>query len=305
MGGFKLTNVGLGTASTDAATLANLQAGTGTYVATVGGTADAITLTPSPAIAAYAAGQQFSFIASGANTGAVTVNVSGLGAKAITKNGATALAAGDIPASAMILIEYDGTQFQLVRNGALSAGPVTASGLTMATARLLGRTTASTGAVEEISVGTGLTLATGSLTPVSASDSAAGIIEIAVQSEMEAASSTTLAVTPGRMIYHPGIVKVAAQFGVNGDIRGTSYNVSSITDGGTGLATVNYSITMSNGEHPAVVSGYLSQATNFVVANNGTVGQTTTSAAVTCCNAVMATLVDPNVGYNFMATGDI
>jgi hypothetical protein len=35
--------------------------------------------------------------------------------------------------------------------------------LTMATARLLGRTTAATGAAEEISVGTGLTLATGSL----------------------------------------------------------------------------------------------------------------------------------------------
>lgn len=35
--------------------------------------------------------------------------------------------------------------------------------LTMATGRLLGRTTASDGAVEEISAGTGLTLASGSL----------------------------------------------------------------------------------------------------------------------------------------------
>lgn len=35
--------------------------------------------------------------------------------------------------------------------------------LTMATARLLGRTTAGTGAAEEISVGTGLTLSAGSL----------------------------------------------------------------------------------------------------------------------------------------------
>lgn len=129
LGGFKLTNVGLGTASTDAATLANLQAGTGTYVATVGGTADAITLTPSPAIAAYAAGQQFSFIASGANTGAVTVNVSGLGAKAVTKNGTTALTAGDIPSATLVTIIYDGTQFQIIRNGAVGAGVNTFTGI--------------------------------------------------------------------------------------------------------------------------------------------------------------------------------
>ncbi len=49
-------------------------------------------------------------------------------------------------------------------NEGISAGAITSSGLTQATARLLGRTTASTGAVEEITVGTGLTLSGGSLT---------------------------------------------------------------------------------------------------------------------------------------------
>lgn len=48
--------------------------------------------------------------------------------------------------------------------GAAASGAVTASGLTMATARLLGRTTASTGAIEEITVGSGLSLSAGSLT---------------------------------------------------------------------------------------------------------------------------------------------
>src|SRR6185436_7728112 len=45
-----------------------------------------------------------------------------------------------------------------------ASGAITSSGLTQATARLLGRTTASTGAIEEITVGTGLSLAAGSLT---------------------------------------------------------------------------------------------------------------------------------------------
>ena len=113
LGGFKLTGVGAATARTDAASLASIQDGTGTYVATVGGTADAITLTASPAITAYVAGQTFRWIASGANTTAVTVAVSGLAAKAITKNGTTALVAGDIASGAMVQATYDGTRFIL------------------------------------------------------------------------------------------------------------------------------------------------------------------------------------------------
>jgi hypothetical protein len=45
----------------------------------------------------------------------------------------------------------------------VAPGAATGSGLTMATARLLGRTTASSGAIEEISVGSGLSLSGGSL----------------------------------------------------------------------------------------------------------------------------------------------
>lgn len=46
---------------------------------------------------------------------------------------------------------------------AAASGAVTGSGLTMATSRLLGRTTAATGAIEEISIGAGLALSGGSL----------------------------------------------------------------------------------------------------------------------------------------------
>ncbi len=49
-------------------------------------------------------------------------------------------------------------------------GAITGSGLTMATGRLLGRSTASTGAVEEITVGSGLSLSAGTLTATAAGD---------------------------------------------------------------------------------------------------------------------------------------
>lgn len=109
----KITGLGSATTRTDATNLGNIQDGTGVYVSSVGGTADVITLSPTPSITAYTAGQTFRFIASGANTTNVTVNVSSLGAKAITKHGTTALQAGDIASGAMVTITYDGTEFVL------------------------------------------------------------------------------------------------------------------------------------------------------------------------------------------------
>jgi hypothetical protein len=48
-----------------------------------------------------------------------------------------------------------------------ASGSITSSGLTQATARILGRTTASTGAVEEIQIGSGLSLSAGELSATS------------------------------------------------------------------------------------------------------------------------------------------
>jgi len=63
------------------------------------------------------------------------------------------------------LLKGNGTAISAATGGTdyVVPGVITGSGLTMATARILGRTTASTGAIEEISVGAGLTLSAGSL----------------------------------------------------------------------------------------------------------------------------------------------
>lgn len=133
MGGNKFTNLGDAEARTEALTYGQAQDGAPTYVATVGGTADAITLTSVSGleISAYAAGQEFTFIAASANTGAATVNVDGNGVKSIVRfDGSTALSAGDIPSGAIVRIIYDGTNFQLnhVSEAALEAADNTFSG---------------------------------------------------------------------------------------------------------------------------------------------------------------------------------
>lgn len=56
------------------------------------------------------------------------------------------------------------TATQTALDGKASTGAIGSSGLTMSSARLLGRATASTGAVEEISIGSGLSIVGGALT---------------------------------------------------------------------------------------------------------------------------------------------
>lgn len=114
MGSYKHTNVASASNRTDYADTASVQDGAFIWCGTAGGTADALTLSPSPAITAYATGQEFRFKAASANTGAATVAISGLAAKAIELDD-TALVAGDIEANKYYSILYDGTQFQLTR----------------------------------------------------------------------------------------------------------------------------------------------------------------------------------------------
>ena len=64
--------------------------------ASVGGSANAITLTPTPAIGAYAEGQSFRFKAVATNTGAVTIATSGLAVRNVTMASGAALSGGEI-----------------------------------------------------------------------------------------------------------------------------------------------------------------------------------------------------------------
>lgn len=76
--------------------------------------ADTITASAPASVAAYSTGARFAFVAAGANTTAVTLNINSIGAKDVTKRGTTALAAGDIASGAVVVVQYDGTRFQVV-----------------------------------------------------------------------------------------------------------------------------------------------------------------------------------------------
>lgn len=86
-----------------------------------------------------------------------------------------------------------------------------------------------------------------------ASDSAAGLIEIAVQSEQETGSSTTLAVTPGRQQYHPSAAKAWITFdGTGTPAIDASYNITSIADTATGQYDITIATDFSSTNYCAV-----------------------------------------------------
>jgi hypothetical protein len=134
----KLTGVSAGSAATDSLNLGQAQAEAFIWCGTAGGSADAITLSPSPAITAYAAGQRFVWMASGSvNTGATTVAISGLGAIALQDNGA-ALVAGNHAANKMFMGILNTTStVQIMQVQISGTDPLIVSSLTVSGTSLL------------------------------------------------------------------------------------------------------------------------------------------------------------------------
>jgi hypothetical protein len=86
--------------------------------------------TSTPPNTTYVAGMTLSFVVANTNTGPVTIDVDGLGAKEITV-GTTNLIAGQLNAGGIAAIEYDGTRFQLMSvSGATTFTTVTATNVT-------------------------------------------------------------------------------------------------------------------------------------------------------------------------------
>lgn len=118
----------------------------GTYFNGVsGGSANAYTLSLSPAPASLADGLWCSFRANHTNTGPATLNLNGLGAVAIKTPAQQALVGGEIVSGQEVWVQYDGTQWQMVSprsipqslwatdSGVANAYAVTLPGITVST----------------------------------------------------------------------------------------------------------------------------------------------------------------------------
>lgn len=223
-------------------------------------------------LTAFAVGQKFSVIAHQTNSGAPTCSINGITPLSITKNGTTALAAGDITLSAVMLLYYDGGQLQLTNpSTSTSTGTVSSVGLTAPSDlfAVAGTPITSSGtlAITKASQTANTVFAgpaSGSpdiptmrvLQPAdlpTATTVAQGAVQLATAAVTKAAASTSMPAAVGTMASHPGVAKAWVNFVGNGSIGActinASYNVTSVTKTTTGTYTIVFTTAFSDADY--------------------------------------------------------
>jgi len=277
-GNNKLTGVKDGTLAKDAANVSQIQNSNAILLASVAGT-DTITASLSPALTAYANGQIFTLIPANSNTGAVTININGLGAKSITKNGSTALVAGDLVAGVEYSLQYDGTRFQKVAGSdymSIAGGSLTGLLNVNDGADIASATTV------DLTAATGNTVRITGTTPITAFTMNAG-------QQMEIVAVGALPLT-----YH------ATTMNING---GVSYTCTandrlSVFKDGSGVIQVN--VTKQDGTPIVGVVTYASQA-DYNTGTNTT--KALNSAILRGNNLVASTAINTTSGTSHDFTG--
>lgn len=177
------------------------------------------------------------------------------------------------------LVKGNGTALSAAIAGTdyVAPGAYTSSGLTMATARLLGRTTASSGAAEEITVGTGLSLSAGSLTN-SAPDQTVVLTAgtgISISSAYPNFTITNSAPDQTVSLTGAGTTVVTGTY-PNFTITSNDQYTGTVTSVGLSGGTTGLSV---SGTNPITTSGTFTLGGTLVVANGGT-GATTLTGYV-------------------------
>jgi len=167
------------------------------------------------------------------------------GALTITHNATTLilpLSGGSLVTVAGDMLEFVSEGSDVVRCTRYERSGVTGTGNTVRglSPNLTGVPTATTPAVDN--------------NTVSIATTAYVIAQSADQAAVEAASSTIKFVSPGRQQFHPSAAKCWVHAGITGNII-ASYNISSVTDTGTGVATINISTDFSTANWCCVVGG--------------------------------------------------
>lgn len=118
--------------------------------------------------------------------------------------------------------------------------------------------------------------------------------DVATQSNMETATSTTTVVTPGRVQYHPGVAKAFAYLTVSGGTPSIqrSHNVTSVTDNGTGDLTITFTTAFSDGLYALAGTTGVAGATTNVVEQMDSVTRSTTAHRLYTANTATNTPVD-------------
>lgn len=183
--------------------------------------------------------------------------------KAIATSAAAAEVVGIVSAVA------DANTFTLLYSGRITG----LSGLTAGSVYFLSRSTAGTASTTEPSTSGDISkpvyVADSTTTALLSIESRGYVVGTlpaaeASQADMEAGSSTTTFVSPGKVQYHPSAAKAWALFNtVTTTTLTKSYNVTSLTDNGTGDTTVTFTTAFSSADYAVVTSHQVPSASSI------------------------------------------
>lgn len=279
----------------------------GTVVST-GGSANAYTFTSNQVLTSLTDGFKIAFICSATNTGASTINVDSLGAKPLRKVSGTALSAGDLVANCVYTAAYDsGGDEWLIHGGNTQnkdAELTAIAGLTSAadklpyftgsgTAALATFTSAGRNLVDDADASaqrTTLGLGTSAVIDTGTSGTKIPLLDGAnTWSSPQKALNTVKAF--GRVTFSGGTPSLSSG----------SHNVASISDGGTGVTTINFTSNPSN--YACFVQVENALGSYVAVISSRSAGSFVVSTGASVVNAGALSVVAIDTDFTFLVLG--
>lgn len=212
-------------------------------LASVAGT-NTITGSMTPALTSYSTGMIVIFKPANDNTGTVTININALGAKNIVKGDVLALGSGDLQASAIHFLIYDGVDFVCLNpmsfsltNGALSGTLSVTGALTLNGALTTDNTTADEVGFKGVpqNVQGSYTLALTDAGKYIANNSSGSTVTVPPNSSVAFPSGTVVTVVNQN---GAGNISIAQGVGVTITLAGTSTTGTRTLAGGAGLFSI-------------------------------------------------------------------
>ena len=137
-------------------------------------------------------------------------------------------------------------------------------------------------------------------------DATAGLatlgVAIATQANQETGTDTTTLVTSGRQHFHPSASKAWLLNTGNGSTITSSYNITSVTDTGTGKLTVTIATDFSSADYVAVMGNEAASGVSITRIDSAVAARAAGSIGFGSTNAA-GTYADPD-NYNIVMFGD-
>ena len=103
-----------------------------------------------------------------------------------------------------------------------------------------------------------------------AGDTVPGFLETATQAEQETGTAVDKIVTPGRQHFHVSAAKAWLVYDPVTPATLASYNITSVSDAGTGNVDVTINVNMSGGDYVAIGTALDETAATRIVQSNST-----------------------------------